>query len=516
MLAPWTFERRMSPPAPQVPDRPAPTGRSQMGTGAPPSRPTRFSWPAVKKPTDRPSGEKKSEVTPSVPARGRGWAWERSRIQMCRPSRVVGLPSAADDGSGDVIATNATLVPSGETAIEVVSTLEAKVPPAGGGTRKRTTCGSREGVGRDPSTATTATTVAAAAASQGIHRAIGEAPRGRETERGSTSRREPDASPSIQASSRPRSAALCHRSSGSLARHVLTTLSSAGGTRPFEDVRGGGSLARIAVRTLFGESPGKARFPVTISKRTAPRAKMSDRASAGLPSTCSGARYADRPENRPGAGERKPLGGRLRDLARLDPLPHSLVRGVALREDLDGDVAAQPGVPRAIDLPHPSCPDRGDQLVGAQAISGGKLPGSWRSDLGNRVRPLPATPPPDTHWPEAVQPPRVTSAWTWGCRFCTRRRAGPRRRSRGSGCGRSPARGCRSRGSARPPRRGGRARRRGGARRGLPRSPRPSRGGTRAARPRASRRACAPDRQRPPRDEAMAGLVSTPRPQGVR
>lgn len=42
---------------------------------------------------------------------------------------------------------------------------------------------------------------------------------------------------------------------------------------------------------LAGVSPANGRVPVTISYSTTPRAQMSLRASASLPSTCSGAIY---------------------------------------------------------------------------------------------------------------------------------------------------------------------------------------------------------------------------------
>ena len=50
--------------------------------------------------------------------------------------------------------------------------------------------------------------------------------------------------------------------------------------------------ALVAVSTERGVSPVKARRPVTISYKTAPNEKMSDRASTGLPSACSGDMYA--------------------------------------------------------------------------------------------------------------------------------------------------------------------------------------------------------------------------------
>ena len=53
----------------------------------------------------------------------------------------------------------------------------------------------------------------------------------------------------------------------------------------------GGSLDMIAVISDAWLAPEKAFFPVAISYSTAPRAKMSVRPSASLPSSCSGAMY---------------------------------------------------------------------------------------------------------------------------------------------------------------------------------------------------------------------------------
>ena len=49
-----------------------------------------------------------------------------------------------------------------------------------------------------------------------------------------------------------------------------------------------GSRMRIADMVEAAESPWKARWPVSISYRMAPNEKTSERASAGLPRTCSG------------------------------------------------------------------------------------------------------------------------------------------------------------------------------------------------------------------------------------
>src|SRR5262249_43464287 len=68
-------------------------------------------------------------------------------------------------------------------------------------------------------------------------------------------------------------------------------------------------------------------------------------------------------------------------------------------KDLDGHVALQPRVPRAIDLAHASGAQRGQQLVGSKAFSGvkGHPSGLWNSPGGFataetvEIRSMPAT-----------------------------------------------------------------------------------------------------------------------------
>ena len=47
------------------------------------------------------------------------------------------------------------------------------------------------------------------------------------------------------------------------------------------------------------------------------------------------------------------------------------VRGEGVGQDLDRDVALQPGVARAIHLAHAACADSREDLVGADARAGG-------------------------------------------------------------------------------------------------------------------------------------------------
>jgi len=84
-------------------------------------------------------------------------------------------------------------------------------------------------------------------------------------------------------------------------RRIRATRSSAGGVSGATVVIDGGSRSRIAAMTLVALWPSKALFPVAISYSTAPRANRSDRASASLPSTCSGAMQGTVPSTMPSA-----------------------------------------------------------------------------------------------------------------------------------------------------------------------------------------------------------------------
>src|SRR5712692_6895736 len=99
----------------------------------------------------------------------------------------------------------------------------------------------------------------------------------------------------IHFNSRQRSLVACHRSSGSFAKHLLTTRSSAGGVIGWREDMGGGSSFRIAPITLAWLLPSNALLPVAISYTKAPNAKTSVRASTSLASSCSGAMYCSVP-----------------------------------------------------------------------------------------------------------------------------------------------------------------------------------------------------------------------------
>src|SRR5215472_16926078 len=77
----------------------------------------------------------------------------------------------------------------------------------------------------------------------------------------------------IHFNSRAKSAAFCHRSSGSFARHDLTMRSRVGGGGRRDDIVGGSVPSIFAIR-LAWLLQSKAFFPVAISYSTAPNAKM--------------------------------------------------------------------------------------------------------------------------------------------------------------------------------------------------------------------------------------------------
>ena len=99
---------------------------------------------------------------------------------------------------------------------------------------------------------------------------------------------------------------------------VLTTRSSAGGDMGCTAEMGCGSEARIAATILAWLLPVKARLPEAISYNTAPSAKMSERASASFPSSCSGDMYWNVPSTMPCAVNGWPPEGPDSVMVRLD------------------------------------------------------------------------------------------------------------------------------------------------------------------------------------------------------
>src|SRR6516162_11244087 len=119
------------------------------------------------------------------------------------------------------------------------------------------------------------------------------ATRSRNFPRGTTEVDAPTCEPAsaIHFSSLARSLALCHLSSGILARHFFTAWSRAGGVMGLMLVIGEGSFSRIVEATLSWLFPSNAVLPLTISYSTAPSEKISLRPSNSFPSICSGDMY---------------------------------------------------------------------------------------------------------------------------------------------------------------------------------------------------------------------------------
>ena len=105
--------------------------------------------------------------------------------------------------------------------------------------------------------------------------------------------------PAAHFNSSARSRAVCHRSSGFLARQQTIAWSNTADVIGLTEPIGTGSSSRIAAATLKWLFPSKARFPVTISYRIVPREKMSLRPSTSFPCTCSGDMYWNVPRTMP-------------------------------------------------------------------------------------------------------------------------------------------------------------------------------------------------------------------------
>ena len=213
------------------------------------------------------SGDQNGRPAPSVPSSGCALSALSARIQI----RFFPVES---------VALNARMRPSGEirgASIVVIS--------GGVGISNRTSC-ARAGARRTNPIAKPAATRAAAAARP--HASFSRLFRLWATGAGSPACDPPSA---IHWSCSLTSCAVWKRFSGSFERHVAMARSSAGGVMGAIDETDGGFSLRIAPMRLAWLFPSKAFFPVAISKRTAPRAKMSLRASASPPSSCSGAMY---------------------------------------------------------------------------------------------------------------------------------------------------------------------------------------------------------------------------------
>ncbi len=257
--------KRIVPSRFQEPPNPLPL--SQIVRTGPPPALVRFNFPSEKNAMSCPSGDHIGYRAQSVPGRRRISRESRDRVQIEK------VPPTS-------LKLRRTWRPFGARAI-----VSAKICPGGGAIEKRTSSGGL---------AERRTAKIPAAPNRAASAAVAQAIRSRLRRRdvtatgGATPAVEPSA---IQRSSRRMSAALCQRSSGSFARQVRTTRSRAIGDIGCSEAIDGGSDDMIAVISEACVAAENAFFPVAISYRTAPSAKMSVRASASLPSSCSGAMY---------------------------------------------------------------------------------------------------------------------------------------------------------------------------------------------------------------------------------
>jgi len=203
---------------------------------------------SAKKPMNRPSGDQNGRCAPSVPASSRGEGSSRCRTQ----SRLGLSPRRALKTRRE---------PSGEISMGPASIqVDTSSAPSGGRIDARST--ETAGASRVRRRAESAAVASAktAATSQ-----LNRPPRAGRVGTEATvpaADREPSA---IQRSSFPTSPALCQRSSGSFARQVATTRSSAAGDIGWTCEIGAGSSFMIAEISDAWLVPEKAFLPVTIS-----------------------------------------------------------------------------------------------------------------------------------------------------------------------------------------------------------------------------------------------------------
>src|SRR6185295_7326899 len=124
MESPATGAKRIRPSLPHVPVGLLPSVAHTVRIAFP-VRSTRFNLPSAKNSSDRPSGDQKADVAPSVPVTGRASKADKGRSQI----RV---------GPAGAVATRASWDPSGERARKVFSGPFTNADPTGGETENRT------------------------------------------------------------------------------------------------------------------------------------------------------------------------------------------------------------------------------------------------------------------------------------------------------------------------------------------------------------------------------------------
>src|SRR5579863_2244015 len=250
----------------------------------PPFNSTVFNFPPAKNPSDRPSADQNGFAAPSVPGTAAASFAFSERVH----SLIAPLLS---------ITVNASLVSSGETTAGPDPNPKARKRVSRGGGTNASTGPAPVPRGRAYAH------IANAAASTANTPISPHASFSRFFRRAATGAATPACDPpsAIHFSCSLTSCTFWKRSSGSLARQVCTTRSSAGGEAGCTVEMAGGFLSSTAAITLAVFLPSNARLPVAISYNTAPSAKISLRVSASLPSTCSGAMYWNVPSTVPRA-----------------------------------------------------------------------------------------------------------------------------------------------------------------------------------------------------------------------
>ncbi len=232
---------RMTPSSFHAPPRAEVTGASVCG--APPPRPSRFSAPPAKKPTERPLGAQKGNVAPSVPATGCTVVVDRDR-------------SHKRDGPSPE-ATKTICRPSGDSA------KDAGLSVPGVEISRRVSAGVGGGVSRRCRSAGTAS--AAAATTDAVATSHGARPRaGADDTPVVVALSTADGAAMASSISSRASAASASRRLRSFSRHRRRSVRIAAGVFTGSAVQSGSLLTTAAIVSVVS-SPLNARCPVSIS-----------------------------------------------------------------------------------------------------------------------------------------------------------------------------------------------------------------------------------------------------------
>ena len=297
-----------------------------------------------------------------------------------------------------------------------------------GGSTASFSAGTVAGAGRPPRSAhAAAAAIASVATAQGTKA---------DARRGGVMPGTAGATSSSSASSIRASAMSCSRCFGSFCRQRPRSRRTRGGT-PAGRAAKSGAVFRTAASRSETVSPSKSRRPVSISKRTTPKAQMSARLSTALPRACSGDMYAAVPRMRPAA---VPVCASVGDCDRSaeDVTPRPSPRpglGEAEVEDLDLAVRRQldvGGLEVAVDdaLLVGALERLGDLLRDRRSPRRVAAARASIARRGPRLRPAPA---PGTSCPPASSRPWIAATFGWlsAASSCASRR---KRASRSGSC----------------------------------------------------------------------------------